>query len=106
MATIVVINAGLSRGHASGSDVTTTITAATHTRTSTSSHANGAASKASAGTTSSSATVGAKDYVVKPGDSLSAIAARTGVSLASLEALNPGVDPRALHTGQHLKLHP
>jgi LysM repeat protein len=43
-------------------------------------------------------------YVVKSGDSLSAISARTGVPVATLESLNPGIDPNALQTGQRLTL--
>jgi len=43
-------------------------------------------------------------YVVKPGDSLSTIAARTGVAVGQLEALNPNVDPNVLHAGQRLRL--
>jgi len=44
-------------------------------------------------------------YVVKSGDSLSSISVRTGVTVATLESLNPGVDPSALQTGQRLRLH-
>lgn len=43
-------------------------------------------------------------YVVKAGDSLSAIAAKEGVDVAALAAANPKVDPAALHPGQKLKL--
>jgi lysozyme len=43
-------------------------------------------------------------YVVKSGDTLSAISARTGVSLPTLETLNPNVNPGALQTGQRLRL--
>ena len=44
-------------------------------------------------------------YVVKPGDTLSAIASKTGVSLATLEALNRSLGPTfALQTGQRLRL--
>jgi LysM repeat protein len=43
-------------------------------------------------------------YVIKPGDSLSAISARTGVSITTLETLNPSVDPSALQAGQRLRL--
>lgn len=43
-------------------------------------------------------------YVVKAGDSLSAIAVKTGVPVGQLEALNPNVDPNVLHTGQRLRL--
>ena len=45
-----------------------------------------------------------RSYVVKSGDTLSAIAAKTGVGLAAIEALNPGVNPSSLQTGQRLKL--
>lgn len=43
-------------------------------------------------------------YVVKPGDTLSEIAAREHVSLSTLEGLNPAVNPNALQAGQRLKL--
>lgn len=46
----------------------------------------------------------ARAYVVKAGDSLSSISAATGVPVATLEALNPGVNPAALQTGQRLTL--
>jgi LysM repeat protein len=46
----------------------------------------------------------AKFYRVHGGDSLSAIAAKTGVPLATLEALNPQVPPNALQNGQRLRL--
>jgi LysM repeat protein len=45
-----------------------------------------------------------KFYVVQPNDTLSKIAARTGVSVAALEHLNPGVNPNALHPSQKLLL--
>ena len=35
----------------------------------------------------------AKFYVVKPGDTLSAIAAKTGVSMATLESAEPAPEP-------------
>jgi peptidoglycan DL-endopeptidase LytE len=44
-------------------------------------------------------------YTVQPGDTLSGIAAKTRVPVATLQALNPGVDPNALQTGQQLRLH-
>lgn len=46
----------------------------------------------------------AKTYEVKEGDSLSAIADRTGVPVDRLEKLNPDLDPQALTIGQKLKL--
>ena len=46
----------------------------------------------------------AKYYVVKPGDTLSGIAAHTGVALTTLEQLNPNISPNALQTGERLRL--
>jgi LysM repeat protein len=43
-------------------------------------------------------------YTVQSGDSLSSIAARTGVPVSTLEQLNPSVDPNRLQTGQRLRL--
>lgn len=46
----------------------------------------------------------AKLYVVRPGDTLSAIAVRTHVPLPRLLSLNPAVSPNSLQTGQRLRL--
>lgn len=43
-------------------------------------------------------------YVVKSGDTLSVISVRTRIPVATLESLNPGLNPNALQTGQHLRL--
>jgi spore germination protein YaaH len=43
-------------------------------------------------------------YVVQSGDSLSTISVRTGITVPTLEALNPSVNPNALQTGQRLRL--
>ncbi len=48
--------------------------------------------------------VGVRYYVVRPGDSLTAIAGKTGVSLSALQSLNPRVNPNALQVGQRLTL--
>ena len=45
-----------------------------------------------------------KFYTVKAGNTLSGISAKTGVSMATIEHLNPGVNPSALQTGQRLRL--
>jgi len=47
-----------------------------------------------------------RTYVVKAGDTLTVIAQSTGVSLETIQRLNPNVDPQALQTGQRLKLTP
>jgi len=46
----------------------------------------------------------AATYVVKSGDTLVAIAHRTGVPVAHIIALNPEVDPQILIAGETLKL--
>jgi LysM repeat protein len=43
-------------------------------------------------------------YIVRPGDSLSVIASRTGVTLGALEALNPGLRADQIQPGQRLRL--
>lgn len=43
-------------------------------------------------------------YVIQSGDTLTAIAHKTGVSVARIQQLNPGVDPRILISGEKLKL--
>jgi LysM repeat protein len=61
----------------------------------------------SSGTTTGnqSPTTGAKSYTVQAGDTLFAISQKTGVSVATLEQLNPSINPNALPVGQTLKLH-
>jgi LysM repeat protein len=49
-------------------------------------------------------TAKAKTYTVKSGDVLSAIAIKTGRSVAELESANPSMDASTLHPGQKLKL--
>jgi LysM repeat protein len=46
----------------------------------------------------------ARFYTVKPGDNLTSIASKTGVSLTTLESLNRHVDPGSLQNGQRLRL--
>jgi LysM repeat protein len=43
-------------------------------------------------------------YVVRAGDTMSAIADKAGISLSDLESLNPNANPNALQTGQRLRL--
>lgn len=45
-----------------------------------------------------------KIYVVQQGDTLTVIARENGVPVATIERLNPDVDPQALIPGQELKL--
>jgi LysM repeat protein len=46
----------------------------------------------------------ASSYVVESGDTLIAIAHKTGIPIRELEELNPAVDPQLLNAGEKLKL--
>src|ERR1700744_1678955 len=46
----------------------------------------------------------AKFYIVKSGDSLLKIAHDTGVSITSIEELNPKLNPNSLHPSQRIRL--
>lgn len=66
-------------------------------------------SKRSGGGTSSSKTKAVKKttrttYVVRSGDTLSAISIETGVPVVRIQELNPDVDVQALQPGERLKL--
>jgi LysM repeat protein len=45
-----------------------------------------------------------KTYEVQSGDTLTSIAHETGVPVATILRLNPGVDPQILVSGEELKL--
>jgi LysM repeat protein len=45
-----------------------------------------------------------RTYTVRSGDTPSGIAARTGVPLATLQKLNPKLDPQSLSPGQKIRL--
>ncbi len=45
-----------------------------------------------------------KKYEVEEGDTLTTIARKTGISVETLEELNPDLDPQALQLGQEIKL--
>ena len=47
-----------------------------------------------------------RTYTVKAGDTLSAIAVKTGVPLDTIERLNPKLDADTLHAGQKVRLAP
>jgi LysM repeat protein len=59
---------------------------------------------ASSTTRNSSKFAHRRTYVVRAGDTLGAIAIKTGVTVTNLEDLNPGLDPQGLVAGQKLKL--
>ena len=46
----------------------------------------------------------AATYVVEPGDTVTSISEKTGVSIEAIEQLNPDLDPQTLTSGQEIKL--
>jgi LysM repeat protein len=52
----------------------------------------------------SSSAKGPRYYSVKPGDTPTSIAEKTGVSLSQIEQLNPNLDPQTLNPGERIKL--
>jgi LysM repeat protein len=55
-------------------------------------------------TTKRPAGKGKRFYTVQTGDTYGTIAAKQGISVAQLEALNPGVSSTALQVGQKLRV--
>jgi LysM repeat protein len=90
-AAVLLIRSGLESGTGSGGTTST----------------QGATTRAAATTVAHRARPrgGAKRfYTVQTGDTFNAIAAKTGVSVAELERLNPGVSSNSLHVGQRLRV--
>lgn len=71
---------------------------------STSSHSATSTATGTSGSTKHKPQKTTRYYVVKSGDNLTSIAAKTGVSVTAIEALNRNLDPNALQTGQRLRL--
>jgi LysM repeat protein len=86
--TIAVLLVHSALNHHSGT-TTTTATVATTGRTATTKKPVGHAAR--------------RVYVVQSGDTFGTIAAKVGISVAQLEALNPGVSSNALRVGQKLR---
>src|SRR5689334_13040635 len=82
----IIVLSNSSGGSVSGSSTTSTSTRTTATKKTT--------------TRSGSKFAHRHTYTIRAGDTLGAIAIRTGVSVTSLEDLNPGLDPQGLVAGQ------
>ena len=66
--------------------------------------ANRTAGTAQTSETTTTQTPQRRTYTVKTGDTLGAIAEKTGVSVERLQELNPELDPQALLSGQKINL--
>jgi len=64
----------------------------------------GATTTGAAAATTGAAESGPRTYTVRSGDTLGAIAERTGVPVTRLQELNPDVDSQALSVGQTIRL--
>jgi LysM repeat protein len=97
VAFLAVVTGSGSNGSSSSASSAATTTTGSSTATKKT-----AAKKNSRRSTSGSRTKSA--YTVQVGDTLGAIATKTGVSLSTIESLNPNVDPHALVAGQQIRL--
>jgi len=100
---VILIKAGLNAG--SGS--TTTIglpTTSTTTKSTTTTKLVLTGSQGTTSTGTETTTPGAEYYVVQSGDTLGSIADKYGTTVDELTALNPGIDPTALHIGQRIRV--
>jgi LysM repeat protein len=93
---IVTSSGGGGAGSATSDSATTPTAKTTTTRTT-----KKAPSKSRTTTTPQGS---AKTYTVEVGDTLGAIAEKTGVPLQRIEELNPNVDPHAMTAGQEIRL--
>jgi LysM repeat protein len=91
-ATYVIVHKTLLDKHTSSSTTTTTTTTTAHHAA----HGHGHSAPASSSAAST--------YTVRPNDTLSKISVQTGVPVATLESLNPSVNPNSLHVGEKLHL--
>jgi LysM repeat protein len=76
-----------------------------HTGTTTTTGSVTTVSTASTTTKKPTKRAGRRFYVVQSGDSFGTIAAKEGISVSRLEALNPGVSSNALRVGQKLRIN-
>ena len=102
---IVLVHSALSSGGGTTTAAGTTI-ARTTTKSKPKEKPKTTSSTTATGTTSTTATgTGpAQYYSIQSGDTLAAVAAREGTTVQELLALNPGVNPNALHIGQQIRI--
>lgn|SRR3982751_3090445 len=97
VAFLMIVNASGTSGGGS-SAATGTESTTTHSKRSS------AKKTSTAADTTAVKSPGPKAYIVQVGDTLGAIADKTGVPLERIQELNPDVDPHAMTSGQKIKL--
>jgi LysM repeat protein len=89
---VILIKSGLSGGGANDAiTLPTTLPTTTHHATTT--HK-----------TTTATTAAARYYTIQPGDTLGVVAVREHTTVEELLRLNPGIDPKALHSGQRIRV--
>jgi LysM repeat protein len=102
---VILIKAGLNGG--SGSTTTAGLaTTSTATKVATTTTKLVLTGPQGSTTTTATATTapGAEYYVVQSGDTLGSMAEKYSTTVDELMALNPGIDPTALHIGQKIRV--
>lgn len=98
LSTYLIVEHGLK---SSSADTGPAATAATHPVSGSGHHAGATrGSTRSGGARTGTPTI----YVIRAGDTLGVISSRFGVPIATLEALNPQLNPNALQVGQRVRL--
>ena len=96
VAFMAIVTSSGGGGSTTSSDVTQSTTSAARSSTTAAKSTTTAAKKKAAG--------GKRFYTVQAGDTLGGIASKTGIPLATIQTLNPNVDPNAMTTGQKIRL--
>ena len=96
VAFLAIVTSSGGGGTGTTSETTSSTSTAAKTATSKSKSTTTAAKKKTSG--------GKRFYTVQAGDTLGAIADKTGISLETIQTLNPDVDPNAMTTGQKIRL--
>jgi LysM repeat protein len=98
---VVLIHSALGGG---GSSTTTTLGPVTHASTAPVPPKTRTITHARTGAAQTTSVAGAQYTTVRSGDTFGAIAARSGTTVAALQALNPGVSSNALQVGQQIRV--
>jgi len=89
---VLLVRSGLEGG--GGSGATTPLTALVTERTTTTTRS----------TTTTPKSAARRFYTIQSGDTLGSVAARENTTVEELMKLNPGIDPKALHVGQQIRV--